>query len=220
MSLIVENISKRFGNNLVFKDVSFQVDRGEILCIKGKSGEGKTTLLRCLNDLEKIDSGRITINNVDNRQENRDRTGIGLVFQNYNLFPHKTVMENIVLAPLYLKQGGEDEIYSRAREFIYDLGLQGKEDFYPYQLSGGQKQRVAIARACVLNPSILCFDEPTSALDIETTGQISKIIKDLAKRGIGIIVVSHDNQFIDDIAHRTIILSNGHMSEEVNNSFE
>ncbi len=214
MTLIVENISKSFGENLVFKDVSFKVDKGEIVCIKGKSGEGKTTLLRCLNNLEEIDSGKIIINNREISKVKDGKLEIGLVFQNYNLFPHMTVMDNIVLAPLYLKKSSEEDIYKRAAQLINDLGLKGKEDFYPYQLSGGQKQRVAIARACILNPSVLCFDEPTSALDRETIGQISKIIEDLANKGMAIIIVTHDNEFVDEIAHRVIEISEGSLYEE------
>lgn len=211
MSLIVKDISKSFGDNLVFKDISFTVDKGEIVCIRGKSGEGKTTLLRCLTGLEEVDSGSITIDDTKYLSQKSKDLSIGHVFQNYNLFPHMTVMDNILLAPLYLNRESKDTVYKRATELINDLGLQGKGNFYPYQLSGGQRQRVAIARACILNPSILCFDEPTSALDRETTVQISKIIKDLAKKDMAIIVVSHDGEFIDEVASRIITLSDGYL---------
>lgn len=226
MALIVENLSKNFGKTTVFKDISFTVNRGEIVCIMGKSGEGKTTLLRCINNLETADSGSIKINDSylcnevngkmqyaskENLREIRQE--IGLVFQNYNLFPHMTVMENILEAPLYLKKMSPDDIEKRASYLISELELNNKENNYPYQLSGGQKQRVAIARACMLNPSILCFDEPTSALDEATRSQISKIIRNLAAQNIAIIIVTHDNAFVEEIAQRVITLSDGNISE-------
>lgn len=209
MSLIVDNISKSFGKLKVLEDISFRVEPTEILCIKGKSGEGKTTLLRCLNNLEIVDSGSILINGLDISKENdNSRVGqeIGLVFQAYNLFPHLSVMENLRIAPDYLKKMTNEEIKERARELIDTLEINGKEDMYPYQLSGGQQQRVAIARACMLDPSILCFDEPTSALDYETTKQISIIIRRLAARGMSIVIVTHDDQFVEEIAERVIVL--------------
>lgn len=222
MALIVENLSKNFDNTTVFKNISFTVNSGEIVCIKGKSGEGKTTLLRCINNLETADSGSIKINDLylcnevngkmqyatkENLREIRQE--IGLVFQNYNLFPHMTVMENILEAPLFLKKMNRKNIENRASYLLSELELDNKENNYPYQLSGGQKQRVAIARACMLNPSILCFDEPTSALDESTRSQISKIIRNLATQNIAIIIVTHDNAFVDEIAQRVITLSDG-----------
>lgn len=209
MSLIVESISKAFGYVKVFEDISFKVEPREIVCIKGKSGEGKTTLLRCMNNLETVDSGSITINGLDiSKEKDNRRVGqeIGLVFQAYNLFPHLTVMENLRIAPDYLKKMTNEEIEERARELIETLEINGKEDMYPYQLSGGQKQRVAIARACMLDPSVLCFDEPTSALDYETTKQIIIIIRRLAATGMSIVIVTHDDQFVEDIAERVIVL--------------
>jgi len=225
MTLIIENLSKSFGDKAVFQDVSFTIEKGEIVCIKGKSGEGKTTLLRCLNNLETVDRGSIQINNqyickeingqvqYASRSELENiRQEIGLVFQNFNLFPHMTVKQNIMIAPEFLKISKEI-IDKRAEELLEKLELQDKGNSYPYQLSGGQKQRVAIARACMLNPSILCFDEPTSALDEDTRGQISEIIRDLAAQGIAIIIVTHDNAFVDEIADRVITLSKGTISE-------
>ncbi|MDI9494861.1 MAG: ATP-binding cassette domain-containing protein [Bacillota bacterium] len=222
MVLRVENLSKSFGKNLVFHDISFSVNKGEIVCIRGKSGEGKTTLLRCLTSLETPDRGTIIINNrYLSREENKIikyaqkselqaiRQEIGLVFQNFNLFPHMKVMENLMEAPLFLKKDSYDNIKKRAEELLKSLELEGKEDSYPFQLSGGQQQRVAIARACMLNPSVLCFDEPTSALDEETRGQISKIIRYLASEGIAIIIVTHDNAFVDEIAQRIITMKDG-----------
>lgn len=216
MSLIVENISKAFGNVKVFEDISFRVEPTQIVCIKGKSGEGKTTLLRCMNNLESVDSGSILINGLDiSKEKDNSRVGqeIGLVFQGYNLFPHLTVMENLRIAPDYLKKMTNEEIEERARELIDTLEINGKEDMYPYQLSGGQKQRVAIARACMLDPSVLCFDEPTSALDYETTQQISIIIRRLAARGMSIVIVTHDDKFVEEIAERVIVLKEGSIEE-------
>ncbi len=221
MVLLVENLSKSFGNNEVFHDISFSVNIGEIVCIRGKSGEGKTTLLRCLTSLETADKGSIKINNMYLCKEDNNnikyaqknelqaiRQGIGLVFQNFNLFPHMNIMENLMEAPLFLKNDTRENIKSRAEELLKSLELEGKEDSYPFQLSGGQQQRLAIARACMLNPSVLCFDEPTSALDEQTTGQISKIIRDLSSQGMAIIIVTHDNAFADEIAQRTITMKN------------
>lgn len=226
MTLTVTNLSKSFNEITVFKDISFSINKGEIVSIKGKSGEGKTTLLRCLNNLEKADNGSISINKkflckevngiieYSSKNELKDIANeIGLVFQDFNLFPHLTVKENILLAPLYLKISSKEEIEKRAAELLEQLELKGKEEAYPCELSGGQMQRVAIARACMLNPSILCFDEPTSALDEITRAQITKIIRSLALQGIAIIIVSHDNSFIEEISHRVITLSEGNIYE-------
>lgn len=226
MILKVEKLSKAFGSTMVFKDVSFTINKGDIVCIKGKSGEGKTTLLRCLNNLETADMGSININNkylckeVDGnikyatKGELQDiRYDIGLVFQDFNLFPHMTVKENIQLAPMYLKRMSNEKIEERAAQLLSQLELEGKEESYPFQLSGGQKQRVAIARACMLNPSILCFDEPTSALDEITRDQISKIIRDLASQGMAIIIVTHDSTFADEISDRILTISEGSINE-------
>ena len=223
--LKVENLSKSFGKTSVLNNISFNIENGEIVCIKGKSGEGKTTLLRCLNSLEVADKGSIKINDkylfreVNNKIQYASkgdlkelRQEIGLVFQSFNLFPHMTVKENLYLAPKFLNKMLQEEIEKKANELLLNLELEDKKDSYPYQLSGGQRQRAAIARACMLNPSILCFDEPTSALDEETRGQISKIIRDLAAQGIAIIIVTHDNAFVEEIAQRTITLSKGSIS--------
>lgn len=225
MILDVKNLSKSFGNAVVFENISFSVNKGEIVCIKGKSGEGKTTLLRCINKLETPDKGSIKINEhylcweKDNKMHYASKTelltitqNIGLVFQSFNLFPHMTVMENLLEAPMFIKNMPKEKIKDRAYELIRQLELEGKENNYPYQLSGGQKQRVAIARACMLNPSILCFDEPTSALDESTRNQITKIIRYLSKQGIAVIIVTHDNNFVDEIAETIITLSDGKIS--------
>lgn len=218
MSVIVENISKAFGSVKVFEDISFRVEPGEIVCIKGKSGEGKTTLLRCLNNLETVDKGSIVIDGLDiTKVKDGRETGkkIGLVFQNYNLFPHMSVKENLSIAPKFLKTGTDEEISLKARELLRTLEISDKENVYPYQLSGGQKQRVAIARACMLEPSVLCFDEPTSALDTETTRQISSVIRTLAATGMSILIVTHDEKFVEEIAERVIKMQDGKIEEEL-----
>jgi polar amino acid transport system ATP-binding protein len=227
MALSVENLSKSFGKNMVFHDISFSVNKGEIVCIRGKSGEGKTTLLRCLTSLETPDKGSIKINDMYLCKEENNiikyaqknelqaiRQEIGLVFQNFNLFPHMNVMENLMEAPLFLKKDARENIKNRAEKLLKSLELEGKENSYPFQLSGGQQQRVAIARACMLNPSVLCFDEPTSALDDQTRGQISKIIRYLASQGIAIIIVTHDNAFADEIAQKIITMKDGRITIE------
>lgn len=227
MVLSVENLSKSFGKNMVFHDISFSVNKGEIVCIRGKSGEGKTTLLRCLTSLETPDKGSIKINDMYLCKEENNiikyaqknelqaiRQEIGLVFQNFNLFPHMNVMENLMEAPLFLKKDAHENIKNRAEKLLKSLELEGKENSYPFQLSGGQQQRVAIARACMLNPSVLCFDEPTSALDDQTRGQISKIIRYLASQGIAIIIVTHDNAFADEIAQKIITMKDGRITIE------
>lgn len=224
MILKVNNLSKNFDKTNVFNNISFSVEKGEIVCIKGKSGEGKTTLLRCINNLETPDKGSININGrYLYKEENNQMIGaskkelkiivqdIGMVFQSFNLFPHMNVLENLMEAPLFLKKS-KDVSKKRALELLRSLELEGKEDSYPYQLSGGQKQRVAIARACMLEPKVLCFDEPTSALDESTRNQITKIIRNLASQGIAIIIVTHDNAFTDEIAEKTITLSGGNIN--------
>lgn len=224
MILKVNNLSKNFDKTNVFNNISFSVEKGEIVCIKGKSGEGKTTLLRCINNLETPDKGSININGrYLYKEENNQMIGaskkelkiivqdIGMVFQSFNLFPHMNVLENLMEAPLFLKKS-KDASKKRALELLRSLELEGKEDSYPYQLSGGQKQRVAIARACMLEPKVLCFDEPTSALDSSTRNQITKIIRNLASQGIAIIIVTHDNAFTDEIAEKTITLSGGNIN--------
>ena len=227
MVLEINNLYKKFGGETVLDGISFSANKGEIVCIRGKSGEGKTTLLRCINNLEVPDNGSIKRNNlylfrdddgIVKRATKAElkiiRQEIGLVFQGFNLFPHMTVMENLIKAPKFIKIMPEEKINKRALELLKQLELENKCNCYPFQLSGGQKQRVAIARACMLNPSVLCFDEPTSALDENTGNQIFKIIRDLSNQGITIIIVSHDNGFIDKIAQKVITLSDGKIISE------
>ena len=174
MSLLeVKNLKKSFGDNVVLKDISFNVEKGEVLSIIGPSGSGKSTLLRCITDLETEDSGEI----------NFDGT-FGLVFQNFNLFPHHSVMKNIANAPIRVQKRDKGEVYAHARDLLKKMGLEDKEDAYPSELSGGQQQRVSIARALCMNPDILFFDEPTSALDPELTGEVLRVIKELADKNI------------------------------------
>ncbi|HPP31685.1 MAG TPA: ATP-binding cassette domain-containing protein [Soehngenia sp.] len=216
MGLVVENISKSFGKIKVFQHLSFEVDAGSVLCVEGKSGEGKTTLLRCLNKLEQVDEGSIFIDHEDIlklKDARKIGSKIGLVFQNYNLFPHLTVLENLTITPNYLKIMTKDDVNLKAKKLLKSLELEDKESIYPYQLSGGQKQRVAIARACMLNPAVLCFDEPTSALDEETSLKISSIIKNLANEGMIVIVVTHDLKFSKDIGDIILKLEDGKLNQ-------
>jgi len=227
MVLKVENLSKSFGKTKVFQDVSFTVDKGDIVCIKGKSGEGKTTLLRCLNNLETADNGSIQINDLymckeidghiqyaSKNEMQTIRQEIGLVFQSFNLFPHMSVKENIMEAPLFLKKMSAEDIKKRADELLEQLELQGKEQSYPCQLSGGQKQRVAIARALSMEPQALLFDEPTSALDPEMVEEVMSVIKDLALSGMTMIVVTHEMQFARDVANRVVFMDGGVIIED------
>ena len=185
MSLLeVKNLKKSFGDNVVLKDISFNVDKGEVLSIIGPSGSGKSTLLRCITDLETEDSGEI----------NFDGT-FGLVFQNFNLFPHHSVMKNITNAPIRVQKRDKKEVFEHARDLLKKMGLSDKEDAYPSELSGGQQQRVSIARALCMNPDILFFDEPTSALDPELTGEILQVIKDLAAEHMTMVIVTHEMNF-------------------------
>lgn len=217
MSLIVKNIAKSFEQTNVLKDVSFEVPSGQIVCLRGKSGEGKTTILRCLNRLESVDSGQIWIDGLEitalpAKKGIADQ--IGMVFQNYHLFPHLIVWDNLMLAPK-LSKVDKQESEQRALALLDKLGIREKADQYPYQLSGGQKQRVAIARACMLSPKVVCFDEPTSALDQESIQGIHDIIRDLASQGITVLIVTHDDKFADEIADRSVYLEDGRVREIV-----
>ena len=194
MSLLeIKNVKKNFGGVEVLKDISLKVDKGEVLGIIGPSGSGKSTLLRCATGLETPDDGEI----------NYDGT-FGLVFQNFNLFPHYSVMKNITDAPLRVQKRKKEEVYKEARELLAKMGLSDKENAYPYQLSGGQQQRVSIARALAMNPDILFFDEPTSALDPELTGEILKVIKDLAAEHMTMVIVTHEMNFAKNVSDHVI----------------
>ena len=216
--LQVNNIKKGFGSTDVLKGVSFSLEQGQVLSIIGSSGSGKTTLLRCLNFLETPDEGEILVNGklltVGNDEEIRqNRLHFGLVFQNFNLFPQYTVLENIMLAPRLLKQDSPATIRTKALNLLEQVGLSQKADAYPYQLSGGQQQRVAIARALALNPQVLCFDEPTSALDPELTGEVLRVIRGLKDHGNTMIVVTHEMEFAKSVSDVVIYMADGVIEE-------
>ena len=201
MSCIAEKCAKTFGADPVFENVSLRIDQGEIVCLMGPSGAGKTTLLRCLCGLELPEKGTISLSGTVLCQDGhwcdpvQYRQKIGLVFQNWNLFPHWTVLRNLTEAPVRLKGLSREEAEKKARRLLEQLKIEQKAQAYPNSLSGGQKQRAAIARACMLAPEILCFDEPTSALDEQSALDVTQIIQDLAAQGLGILVVTHDEQF-------------------------
>lgn len=227
MSLVVENIKKSFGSNLIFENISFSVNAGEVVSLQGKSGQGKTTILRCINRLETCDRGSIKIGErylcKDNGYESvyaskeemtEIRRDMGLVFQNFNLFPHMKVYENIIQGPLFHKTMDKEGMEKRAKKLIERLDLKGKEQLYPYQLSGGQQQRVAIARACMLRPKLLSLDEPTSALDEATIGQIESVIASLRDKDMAILIITHDSSFARKVSDRILFLEDGKIREE------
>lgn len=200
--LELKNISKSFGDKVILNNLNLEVKDGEILCIVGQSGGGKTTLLRCISGLEKIDGGQILIDGQvfdPYTNENNDSV-IGVVFQEYNLFPHLTVLQNVTLAPTMVLKKEKEIAENEAKNLLNGLALEGKEGLYPFQLSGGQKQRVAIARALAMKPQILCYDEPTSALDPGLTATVKDIVLNLKKEGMTQIIVTHDMDFAEEIA--------------------
>ena len=214
------NIKKSFGKTEVLKNVNFEIEQGEVLCIIGSSGSGKTTLLRCMNFLEIPDKGQFFLNNnllfdADDHRTKSDeeirqnRLHFGLVFQQFNLFPQYNVLQNVTLAPNLLKKGTAEEIDKNACNIIESVGLSDRIEHYPCQLSGGQQQRVAIARALALNPDILCFDEPTSALDPELTGEVLKVIKELKTKNTTMVVVTHEIEFAKEVADKVIFMADG-----------
>ena len=216
--LEVKNLKKKFGSNLVLKDVSFSLEEGQVLAIIGSSGSGKTTLLRCLNFLESPDSGEIFVNDKQllsqsEEEVRQNRLHFGLVFQNFNLFPQYTVFQNVTLAPTLLNIDTQEAIKEKAHQLIARVGLSQKEDSYPYQLSGGQQQRVAIARALAMNPQVLCFDEPTSALDPELTGEVLRVIRELKQTHSTMIVVTHEMEFAKSVADVVIYMADGVIEE-------
>ena len=220
--LKVENLTKRFGKNEVLKGINLEVKNGEIAVIVGPSGGGKTTLLRCINGLELCDNGIVKIDNkylcedgkYKNKKEfNEVRRDIGLVFQNFNLFPHMNVLENLIEAPKRVLKKSDEEAKNRATEILSFLGLADKLESYPYELSGGQKQRVAIGRALALNPKLMCFDEPTSALDPGLTEEVAKLIRNLAKDGMSMLIITHDMGFATKVADKIYSMKNGLLEE-------
>ena len=213
------NLTKSFNNLLVFKDLNVKVKKGEVLVVIGASGSGKSTLLRCLNHLEELDSGTIIIegeklNPKDKKMLRKITTKMGMVFQNFNLFPHMTAVQNVMEAPLVVKKEKKSEVLQRAKQLLSKVGLADKMDYYPSKLSGGQQQRVAIARALAMNPDIMLFDEPTSALDPELVGEVLNVMKDLAKEGMTMVVVTHEMGFAREVADRVIFMDGGKIVEE------
>ncbi len=216
--LEVKNLQKGFGGTEVLRGVSFALESGQVLAIIGSSGSGKTTLLRCLNFLETPDDGEILLDGepllrTDENQLRKNRLRFGLVFQNFNLFPQYTALENVSLAPGLLKLGTKEEIDRRSRELLSQVGLADKCGAYPYQLSGGQQQRTAIARALALRPEVLCFDEPTSALDPELTGEVLRVIRGLKDGNRTMIVVTHEMAFAKQVADVVIYMADGVIAE-------
>lgn len=217
----VINLKKKFKDTEVLKDISFDVKDGEIAVVVGKSGAGKTTLMRCINGLEEFDSGELVLNGESIKNNNdmkKVRGKIGMVFQNFNLFPHMTVIENIIEAPVNVFGENKEEALKKANDLLKMVDLADKGDNYPFQLSGGQQQRVAIARACALKPDVICFDEPTSALDPESIQNVIDVIKKLKENGMAIIIVTHDIGFCDVIADKIIRLEVGIIKEVKNNN--
>ena len=216
--LEVKNIKKGFGDTDVLRGISFSLEQGQVLAIIGSSGSGKTTLLRCLNFLESPDEGEIWVKGKQlltgsEEEIRKNRLHFGLVFQNFNLFPQYTVLENVMLAPKLLKQGSVESIREKSLRLLEQVGLGQKAGSYPYQLSGGQQQRVAIARALAMNPDILCFDEPTSALDPELTGEVLRVIRGLKNGGNTMIVVTHEMEFAKSVADVVIYMADGVIEE-------
>lgn len=216
MSIQIRNLCKAFQDNQVLRSVTLDVKEKEIVVLMGLSGSGKTTLLRCLCDLERADSGEIIINDTyllknengksiyaDKETKRLLRKEVGMVFQNYQLFPHRDVLQNLIEAPIYHKLMSKQEAIQKAEELLKRLQIQDKLHAYPSTLSGGQKQRVAIARACMLQPSVLCFDEPTSALDVESIASVTSIIKDLSKE-MAILIITHDEGFAKQVGTRVV----------------
>ena len=225
--LEMNHVKKNFGNNQVLKDINLSVNEGEVVTIIGPSGSGKSTLLRCATFLETMDDGNIIYMDDEvvksenghsvygnKEQQKRALSYFGLVFQNFNLFPHFTVLKNIIDAPIRIQKRNKEEVIAEARALLAQMGLSDKENAYPGQLSGGQQQRVSIARALAMKPKILFFDEPTSALDPELTLEILKVIKDLAKQKMTMVIVTHEMTFAHDVSNRMIFMDKGVIVED------
>lgn len=221
--VLAEAVSKSFGSNLVLKSISLEVKRGEVLCLVGPSGSGKSTFLRCINHLETVNAGRLWVDGelvgyreqgdklyeMHPRDAAKQRRDIGMVFQRFNLFPHMTALENVMIAPTLLKKADKAVLKSKALELLARVGLADRADYYPAHLSGGQQQRVAIARALAMEPKLMLFDEPTSALDPELVGEVLDVMKNLAKSGMTMIVVTHEMGFAREVADKLVFMDGG-----------
>ncbi len=214
----VKNVDKSFGQLQVLKNINCYVAPREVVCVIGPSGSGKSTLLRCINQLEVVNSGHIFIDGEEVTDPkidiNRIRQQVGMVFQLFNLFPHKTALENITLAPIKIKGINKNEAHDIAMDLLKKVGLLDKADVYPQQLSGGQKQRVAIARALAMKPKVMLFDEPTSALDPEMVGEVLEVMRDLAHEGMTMMIVTHEMGFAREVGHRVMFMDEGIIMEE------
>ncbi|MFY0543976.1 amino acid ABC transporter ATP-binding protein [Brevibacillus sp. H7] len=218
MIIQVTDLKKNYGKLQVLKGITTQVAEREVVCVIGPSGSGKSTFLRCLNQLEEMTGGRIVIDGKDLSDPkvdiNKVREEVGMVFQRFNLFPHKTVLENVMLAPVKVRKVAPEEAKKQGLALLKKVGLEDKADVYPDRLSGGQMQRVAIARALAMNPKVMLFDEPTSALDPELVGEVLQVMKDLAREGMTMIVVTHEMGFAREVSDRVIFMDQGVIVEE------
>lgn len=214
----VTGLKKSYGSNEVLKGIDMEVREGEVVCVIGPSGSGKSTFLRCLNLLEEITAGKVVVDDHDLSDKKSDinkiRENIGMVFQHFNLFPHKTVLQNITFAPVELKKQTKAEAEKTAMGLLERVGLSDKANAFPASLSGGQKQRVAIARALAMNPDVMLFDEPTSALDPEMVGEVLGVMQDLAREGMTMIIVTHEMGFAREVGNRVIFMDGGYIVEE------
>jgi glutamine transport system ATP-binding protein len=214
----IEDLHKYYGDLEVLKGIDLHVDQGEVVCIVGPSGSGKSTMLRCINKLEDLTSGKIVVDGFDlsdpKTDINKVRTEATMVFQQFNLFPHMTVLDNVTLGPIKVRSMGREKAKALGRELLAKVGLTDKEGSYPRQLSGGQQQRVGIARALALNPKVLLFDEPTSSLDPELVGEVLEVIRQLAREGMTMVVVTHEMGFAKEVADRCIFIDEGIIMEE------
>ena len=217
----IKNLMKKYGKNIVLKDITENVNKGQVVCVIGPSGSGKSTFLRCLNVLEKPNSGKILfegkdLTNISEKELCALREKMGMVFQSFNLFPNMTVLENIKVAPMRVKGIAEDEAEKKAKQLLEKVGLSDRENQYPASLSGGQQQRVAIARALAMDPEVMLFDEPTSALDPEMVGEVLKVMRDLADSGMTMVVVTHEMGFAKEVADEVWFMSDGYIQEKGN----
>ncbi|NFD04047.1 amino acid ABC transporter ATP-binding protein [Clostridium botulinum] len=214
----IKNLNKSFGKNHILKGINTHIDKGQVVVVIGPSGSGKSTFLRCLNLLEYPEEGNIIFEDEDITSKktniNKVREKMGMVFQQFNLFPHKTVLENITISPIKVKKLSEEKANEIAMKLLKKIGLEDKANFYPSQLSGGQKQRIAIARALAMEPDVMLFDEPTSALDPEMVGEVLNVMKDLALEGMTMVVVTHEMGFAKEVGDRVMFMDQGKILEE------